>query len=432
VTKQRYWVFLLMFLSVFVNYMDRVNFSVSIPAIRHAFGFDLRNISAILFAWGIIYALFNFPGGLLVDKLGLRKALPLLLGWWSIFTILTPFAQSLFGWFAVRGLMAAGEAPIWPVNAKLANTWAAPSERSTLYTLAGSGQYVGPAIGAILAGLILHSFGWEWTFISFGILGLVIVPFWYAVVRDRPALDPRVDAQELAHIDNRAHPDEKPDWVGVRNVIFSRTGIGMLLVYLTFGYILFTFLNWMPTYMYDTFHLDILKSALWSSLGSWLGLAGFLLSGPLNDRLARRYDRLTARKIGTAVPMAMGMVCVLLSVYSGQAGFAALTAVLIGFAQLAMNATVGAWAVSIIDISPNMASTGFVYGIYNGVLNVMGAFNALIIGALATNYGFPAAFGSALAFMAIFILSMLFIVDKKSYDELTTRATKARLATAPA
>src|SRR6185503_20414700 len=158
-----------MFLSVFVNYMDRVNFSVSIPAIRHAFGFDLGNISAILFAWGIIYALFNFPGGLLVDKLGLRKALPLLLGWWSIFTILTPFAQSLFGWFAVRGLMAAGEAPIWPVNAKLANTWAAPSERSTLYTLAGSGQYVGPAVGAILAGLILHSFGWEWTFISFGV-----------------------------------------------------------------------------------------------------------------------------------------------------------------------------------------------------------------------------------------------------------------------
>jgi len=126
--------------------------------------------------------------------------------------------------------------------------------------------------------------------------------------------------------------------------------------------------------------------------------------------------------------MAIGMVCVLLSVYSGQAGLAALTAVLIGLAQLAMNATVGAWAVSIIDISPNMASTGFVYGIYNGVLNVMGAFNALIIGALATHYGFPAAFGSALAFMAIFILSMLFIVDQKSYGELTARARKARLA----
>ena len=86
-TKHRYLVVLLMFLSVFVNYMDRVNFNVSIPAIRGAFGFSLEQIGAISFAWGIIYAVFNFPGGLLVDRLGLRKALPLLLGWWSIFTI---------------------------------------------------------------------------------------------------------------------------------------------------------------------------------------------------------------------------------------------------------------------------------------------------------------------------------------------------------
>ncbi len=429
-TKQRYYVFLLMFLSVFVNYMDRVNFSVSVPAIRTAFGFSLSQISMILFVWGIIYAVFNLPGGLLVDKLGLRKALPLLLGWWSIFTILTPFARTLGGWFWVRGLMAAGEAPIWPVNAKLANTWAAPSERSTLYTLAGSGQYVGPAVGAMLAGLILHFFGWQWTFVSFGFLGLLILPFWYLVIRDRPSLDPRVNARELAHIGNHAHADEKPDWDGIRNVFRSRTGIGMLFVYLTFGYILFTFLNWMPTYMYDTFHLDILKSALWSSLGSWLGLAGFLISGPLNDRLAKRYDRMTARKIGTTVPMGIGMICILFSVFAGQAGLAALTAILIGLAQLAMNATVGAWAVSIIDISPNMASTGFVYGVYNGVLNVMGAFNAPIIALLATRFGFPAAFGSAIAFMAIFIVSMLFIVDRKSYDRLTARAEGARLAAA--
>lgn len=44
-----------------------------------------------------------------------------------------------------------------------------------------------------------------------------------------------------------------------------------------------------------------------------------------------------------------------------------LTAVLIGIAQLA-----------------NQASTGFVYGIFNGVLNIMGAFNFLIRTGLAT------------------------------------------------
>jgi MFS family permease len=425
-TKRRYLVFLLMFLSIFVNYMDRVNFAVSIPAIRHQFGFSLQQIGAIAFAWGIAYAIFNFPGGWLVDRLGLRWSLPLLLGWWSAFTIATPFAGTLAGWFGIRALMGAGEAPIWPINAKCANSWAAPAERSTLYTWAGSGQYLGPAIGTLLAGVILVRFGWQWTFISFGLAGLVILPFWIFVVRDRPALDPRVNAAEIARIGNRAPHDEKADWPGVRNVLFSRTGFGMLLIYITFGYILFTFLYWVPSYMFYTFHMSILKSSAWASLGALLGFAGFILSGPFNDRLVARFDRLTARRIGTAAPMVCTMLCMVLSIFSARAGLGGLTAVLIGLAQLMMNLTVGAWAVNIIDISPNQASTGFVYGVYNGALNIMGALNSLILTAIATRFGFPAAFGSAIVFMLIFLISILFIVDRPSYTRLIARAELSR------
>jgi ACS family D-galactonate transporter-like MFS transporter len=417
-TKRRYFVFLLMFVSIFVNYMDRVNFSVSIPAIRHDFGFSLEHIGAISFAWGIVYAIFNFPGGWLVDRLGLRRALPILLGWWSVFTALTPFARGLGGWYAVRALMGAGEAPIWSVNAKCAKTWTAPSERSTLYTLAGSGQYLGPTIGTLLAGFILVKFGWQWTFILFGIAGALIVPFWYAVVRDRPALDCRVNAEERAWIGNHAVEDEPIDWQGVKNVFFSRTGLGMLLIYLTFGYILFTFLYWMPSYMFYTFHMSILKSSIWSSLGGLLGFLGFVISGPFNDRLVARCDRLTARRIGTAAPMFFAMLCIAGSLFTAQSGLAADTAVLIGLAQLLMNMTVGAWAVNVIDISPNPASTGMVYGFYNGALNVMGAFNSLILTALATRFGFPIAFGSAVVFMLIFSASILFVVDRESYGRL--------------
>jgi len=425
-TNQRYYVVLLMFVSVFVNYMDRVNFSVSIPSIRHQFGFDLNQIGSILFVWGIIYAAFNFPGGWLIDRLGLRWALPLTLGWWSIFTIATPFARSLSGWYVIRGLMGAGEAPIWPINAKLANTWVSIKERSTLYTLAGSGQYLGPFVGAFLATWILFKFGWQWTFIDFGILGLLILPVWILVVRDRPALSPHVNAQEIAHIGNHAKVDEKADWVGIRSVFFSRTGVGLLLIYLTFGYVLFTFLNWMPSYMYYTFHFSIVKAGWWSGVSYGMGFLGFVLSGPFNDYLARRFDRLTARRIGTAVPMGAGAICVVLSMAGVHAGFAGPTAVLLGLAQLFMNMTVGAWAVSVIDVSPNQASTGLVYGVYNGVLNIVGAFSSLILAAIATAHGFPAAFGSAIVFMLVFIAAMLFVVDRPSYERLVAHAELSR------
>jgi ACS family D-galactonate transporter-like MFS transporter len=171
--------------------------------------------------------------------------------------------------------------------------------------------------------------------------------------------------------------------------------------------------------------MSILKSSAWSSLGGLLGFLGFIISGPFNDRLVARYDRLTARRIGTAAPMFCAMLCIVGSLFTARAELAAFTAILIGVAQLLMNMTVGAWAVNVVDISPNPASTGLVYGFYNGALNVMGAFNSLILTALATRYGFPIAFGSAVIFMLVFLASMLFIVDRKSYTLLLTRTHPA-------
>jgi ACS family D-galactonate transporter-like MFS transporter len=155
---------------------------------------------------------------------------------------------------------------------------------------------------------------------------------------------------------------------------------------------------------------------------------GFVISGPFNDRLVATCDRLTARRIGTAVPMFFAMLCIVGSLYTARAGVAVSTVLLIGFAQLLMNMTVGARAVNVIDISPNHASTGFVYGVYNGALNVMGAFNSLIITSLATRFGFPIAFGSAIVFMLIFLASILFIVDRTSYARLVNRAGLAGVA----
>jgi ACS family D-galactonate transporter-like MFS transporter len=120
------------------------------------------------------------------------------------------------------------------------------------------------------------------------------------------------------------------------------------------------------------------------------------------------------------------MLCMMLSIFSARAELGGLTAVLIGLAAMLMNMTVGAWAVNVIDISPNQASTGLVYGVYNGALNIMGAVNSLILAWIATRFGFPAAFASAILFMLIFMISILFIVDRPSYTKLIARAELAR------
>ena len=303
-TKVRYLVFFMMFIAVVIAYMDRANFTVSLPLIEKQFGFDKTQMGRILFIWGLAYAIFHFPGGWFADKLGIRRAASFALGWWSIFTILSAVAYGMVSWCVIRGLMGAGEAPIWPINAKATSTWSAPSERARAFTLAGSGQFVGSAFGVFASGWIVYWFGWQWTFIIFGAMGLLWIPIWIFLVRDTPQSHPWINERELRFIQgvSGATPTRKKETHLSREemkraagVMLTRNGVGVFLTFLGFGYVLFTFLNWLPNYMYETFRLSIVKSASWTSMTYVAGFIGYLVSGPINDGLVAKYGRAKGR-----------------------------------------------------------------------------------------------------------------------------------------
>lgn len=420
-TRIRFIVFLMTFSAVVINYMDRQNFNVSTPLIEKQFGLNIEDIGRISFIWGLAYALFNFPGGWFADKLGIRKAASFALGWWSIFTILSALAWSTVSWCIIRGLMGAGEAPIWPINAKATSTWSAPSERARAFTVAGSGQFVGSIVGVFVSGWIVHWFGWQWTFVIFGAVGLVWVPIWWVLIRDTPQSHPWVNDRELRFIQGVAgavprYQKEthlsRAEMKQALQVMLTRNGIGVLLTFLTFGYVLFTFLNWLPLYMHDTFQLSIVKSASWTSVSYAAGLVGFLVSGPINDWLVAKYGYAKGRKLGAGVPMGLMIVMMLCALETSRLNLVAPSATLIGLSLLVMNASVGAWGVNAVDLAPTPKSSAFVYGIYNGVLNLMGAYSSLLVTNIAHKFGFIWAFSSALIFMAIFLFGLVFVIDK--------------------
>ena len=68
--------------------------------------------------------------------------------------------------------------------------------------------------------------------------------------------------------------------------------------------------------------------------------------------------------------------------------------------------------VNAVDLAPTPKSSAFVYGIYNGVLNLMGAYSSILVTAIAHKFGFIWAFSSALIFMAIFLFGLVIVIDK--------------------
>ena len=93
-TKVRWLVLLLISLMYMITYMDRVVISNAAPVIQKEFAFSLVTMGWILSSFRWAYALFQIPGGWLGDRIGPRRALALIVVWWSAFTSLTAFAWS--------------------------------------------------------------------------------------------------------------------------------------------------------------------------------------------------------------------------------------------------------------------------------------------------------------------------------------------------
>src|SRR5918994_639262 len=93
-TRVRHIVLWLTVAAYMITYMDRVVISAAVPMIQKEFGFDIVTMGWVLSAFNWGYALFQIPGGWLGDRIGPRRALTLIVTWWSLFTSLTTAAWS--------------------------------------------------------------------------------------------------------------------------------------------------------------------------------------------------------------------------------------------------------------------------------------------------------------------------------------------------
>src|SRR5512141_2530946 len=79
----RWWVLLLLFLSITVNLLDRQVLSVAAPLLRDTLGMSATGYGRIVFAFMLGMALMQLPAGMLHDRWGARLGLTVMCAWWS-------------------------------------------------------------------------------------------------------------------------------------------------------------------------------------------------------------------------------------------------------------------------------------------------------------------------------------------------------------
>ena len=153
--------------------------AVYFNALKDAFGRSATYTSAVFSLAGLIGAISAPLLGILLDRWGARVLFPLaglfiLFGWWA-----SSFTTELWQMFIFYSIFAGiGHTAIssFSMTATLAPWF--PRTRGRMLGLADSGNPLGQAIFAPLAGVLTGQWGWQWAYRVFGIIfaALIAIP----------------------------------------------------------------------------------------------------------------------------------------------------------------------------------------------------------------------------------------------------------------
>jgi MFS family permease len=267
-----------------LNYLDRQMLStmkpsmmIDIPELVSAQNFG--RLMAV-FLW--IYAFMSPISGIIADRLNRKWLIVGSLFVWSGVTLLMGYATTFDQIYMLRAIMGVSEAFYIPAGLSLIADYHQGKTRSFAIGIHTTGIYLGQAFGGFGA-TIAADFSWQFTFHSFGLLGMVYSLMLLLFLKEKKVYVPE-------------NTNSKSILAGFSS---SFKGIGILLGNISFWVILFYFSapslpgwatkNWLPTLFADTLHLDMAQAGPMATITiAMASFAGVLIGGLLSDRWVQK------------------------------------------------------------------------------------------------------------------------------------------------
>ena len=290
--KVRHMVLAVLCLVYFVAYIDRVNISVAGPLIRSELGLTPTELGLIFSAFAYPYAAMQIVGGWLSDKFGPRLVLTVLSVLWAVATIMTGLSWSIASLVAFRVLVGLGEGGAFPTATRALTFWMPVGERGFAQGITHSFARLGGAVTPPIVLAIVAASGWRGSFIVLGLLSVLCTVAWVVVFRNTPAEHPWMTTSELNEMTAvaarpRGSATSRTPW----GEIVSRMWL-VTLVDFCYGWSLWVFLTWLPSYLSEARGFKLNAMALMTMLPLMAGVIGDTLGGVISDTLFRRTGNL--------------------------------------------------------------------------------------------------------------------------------------------
>jgi sugar phosphate permease len=380
-TRQRVVLVIILFVTLLVAYLDRVNVSVLLADTKFLTDMGIKGqpvqMGLLMTLFLIAYGLSNVVLSPLGDKIGPRKAMLISIFLWTISVMIGGLAPTFAIMLIARLILGIGEGMHWPMQSSFVKNWFPPSERGKANGAWLVGLMGGPAIAMPFFTWIISSWGWRPSFfvlVAFGFIPLFLLWFF---VKDHPHQHKGVNKAEREYIESalKAEAEQesnmKTETLGERLASFCFNYRFWLLTvnYFCIASIWWGTMAWLPSYLKASRGFSWTAMGALSSLPYVLGTISILFFGHLGDKLGRR-----------APLVAIGHLLAAAGIYFGANATDNMTAaLLISFGIAAIAITLPASWSLLQRIVPGKA-IGAGSGMMNGLGNGGSAFAPVLIG----------------------------------------------------
>ncbi len=391
------WIFA--WLALVLDVMDWQLVSVSASLLLSEFNMSSSALGLVLGAPLLGAGIGGLISGILSDKYGRVNIMIVCLVWYSIFTILFAFANSLEVMIALRILVGLGLGAQWGVGNTLAAETIPARLRIMTSAVIQTGFAFGPMLAAWLGKMIMPDFGWRPLFYV-GAIGFILAVLAKIFIPETEAwLKSKQKAQETGlKMGNFAKlfSTEIYEFTGTS---IRRNTIGAFFMVLFTLLAYWSAMSWIPNWLVAERGMDIVKSMNYIMFLNIGGVLGYLVFAYIADRYGRKKPAYVA--------LAASFVAVLIFVSITDPSKMLMFAPVYSFITYPIFGLFGGYMSELFPT--DIRATG-VNGIYN-LSRMVSFFGPSILGGIAATTSFTFAIGGS-AFMYLFaIIPLIFLPE---------------------
>jgi ACS family glucarate transporter-like MFS transporter len=276
--------------------------------------------------WSFVlgYATFQFPGGVIGQRLGARNMFTLISTVAFLATVLTPLAPVLlqgtllFGaLFGLQLLMGLAQGALFPVGSGMMETWFRPERWALIQGIQSMGLQLAAAATPPTVAYLMTTLGWQQALFWPALPAVVIIVIWHWYARNTPAEHLSVTPAELAEL-GREPPPPPPatiDWRRLGHLLSNRSVLLATFSYTCMNYVFYLIANWCFLYLVQERHFNVLESGWLATLPPLAAGVGAGVGGGLVNVMCRRFGNRWGFRIVPMIALPASGALLLLTVH---------------------------------------------------------------------------------------------------------------------